>query len=220
MIPKVIHQVWVGDEHPRKIEVICNDNLWSMHPGWRSNIVTNTTLLKRYATDDQIALFASYLAQDRLSHPIATFWADTIKLCLMYEYGGIYIDWDMWMIKRFDDVLDLEDNRIHMFETGEARVGEHMFISPPKCTIWLEVLESFLNLDYAKPTQPFMNLNLWRDYPDVVVHPYTMTYPHRKNESKKYYHLFKNTIALHCWNGNKYNPAKLKTISHIYPVAL
>ena len=97
MIPKIIHLCWLsGDPYPKKIR-FCIDS-WKKHnPGYevmlwdtgRFNV--NSTPWTKQAFEAKKYAFAS----------------DYIRLYAVYNYGGIYLDSDVEVIRSFDDVMDL-----------------------------------------------------------------------------------------------------------------
>ena len=97
MIPKLIHLCWLsGDPYPPKIQY-CIDS-------W-----------KRYLPDYEVMLWDTkrfdvnsipWTKEAFEVHNYA-FVSDFIRLFAVYNYGGIYLDSDVEVIKSFDDLLDL-----------------------------------------------------------------------------------------------------------------
>ena len=97
MIPKIIHLCWLsGDPYPRKIQ-FCIDSWKKYLPGyeimlWDTNrFDVNAIPWTRKAFGAKKYAFA----------------ADYIRLYAVYNYGGIYLDSDVEVIRPFDDLLDL-----------------------------------------------------------------------------------------------------------------
>lgn len=97
MIPKIIHLCWLsGDPYPRKIQ-FCIDTWKKLCPDydimlWDTNrFDVNSMPWVKQAFDAKKYAFA----------------ADYIRLYAVYNYGGIYLDSDVEVLKSFDDVLDL-----------------------------------------------------------------------------------------------------------------
>ena len=97
MIPKLIHLCWLsGDPYPPKIQ-FCIDS-WKKHlPDyeimlWDTNrFDVNSTLWTKQAFKEKKYAFV----------------ADYIRLYAVYNYGGIYLDSDVEVIKSFDELLHL-----------------------------------------------------------------------------------------------------------------
>lgn len=97
MIPKIIHFCWLsGDEYPEKIKY-CIDS-------WRKKLPDYEIWLwdlKRFDID------SSLWCKEAFSVKKYAFAADYIRFFALYNYGGIYLDSDVEVIKPFDDLLDL-----------------------------------------------------------------------------------------------------------------
>ena len=97
MIPKLIHLCWLsGDPYPPKIQ-LCIDS-------W-----------KKYLPDYEIMLWdtnrfdvnSTPWTKQAFEAKKYAFVADYIRLYAVYNYGGIYLDSDVEVIKSFDDLLHL-----------------------------------------------------------------------------------------------------------------
>jgi len=97
MIPKLFHLCWLsGDPYPKKIEY-CINSWKKFNPDyevmlWDTNSFdVNSNLWVKQAFEAKKYAFV----------------ADYIRLYAVYNYGGIYLDSDVEVIKSFDDVLDM-----------------------------------------------------------------------------------------------------------------
>jgi len=97
MIPKIIHYCWLGeDSYPEKIQH-CIDS-------W-----------KRVLPDYQICLWdtkrfdinQSIWVKEAFEKKKYAFAADYIRCYALYTEGGIYLDSDVEVLKKFDDLLEL-----------------------------------------------------------------------------------------------------------------
>ena len=119
MVPKIIHQIWIGDqpipEHCKEF----SKEMQSMHPDWEYKLWGNELLYDIYPNDKYI--------QHYLTNPHIYKWAftaDRIRMLLLKEYGGIYCDLDAKPIRPFDFILDrLNEN--HTFFGGVRPFQEH-----------------------------------------------------------------------------------------------
>ena len=98
MIPKIIHYVWFGDKPSGEVEKKCIAS-------W-----------KKYCPDYEIKLWneesfdlkgAGVYAQQAYDEEQWAFVSDVARLYVLKEYGGIYMDTDMEVIKSLDDFLEL-----------------------------------------------------------------------------------------------------------------
>lgn len=97
MIPKIIHLCWLsGDVYPPKIAK-CIDSWKHILPDYA--IVLWDT--KRFD------LSQSTWVREAFEKKKYAFAADYIRFYALYTMGGIYLDSDVEVIKRFDDLLDL-----------------------------------------------------------------------------------------------------------------
>ena len=97
MIPKVLHLCWLsGDAYPAKI-ARCIDSWKRVMPNYE--IVLWDT--RRFP------LSQSVWVREAFEKKKYAFAADYIRFYALYTMGGIYLDSDVEVLKRFDDLLDL-----------------------------------------------------------------------------------------------------------------
>ncbi|MDD6111608.1 MAG: glycosyltransferase, partial [Prevotellaceae bacterium] len=96
MIPKRIHYCWLSDEpFPRKIRK-CMDTWRKTHPDYE---------IVRWSTENFDVESIPYVKESFEAKKWA-FAADYIRMYALYTEGGIYLDSDVVLLKRFDDFLD------------------------------------------------------------------------------------------------------------------
>lgn len=98
MIPKTIHYVWLGNKpKPKKIQK-CIASWHKFCPDYEikewneTNFDVNSHLFVKEAYEANNYAFAS----------------DVIRLVVLFEYGGIYVDADVEFLKPIDDLLNNE----------------------------------------------------------------------------------------------------------------
>ena len=97
MIPKLIHLCWLsGDPYPEKIQY-CIDS-WKKHLPDYEIMLWDT---KRFDVNSTPWTKQAFEAKKY------AFAADYIRLYAVYNYGGIYLDSDVEVIKSFDEFLHL-----------------------------------------------------------------------------------------------------------------
>ena len=95
MIPKIIHYCWLSDEpFPKKIRK-CMETWKKTHPDYE--IVRWST--KNFDINSIPSVKEAFEAQKW------AFAADYIRMYALYTQGGIYLDSDVILLKRFDDFL-------------------------------------------------------------------------------------------------------------------
>jgi len=97
MIPKVIHYCWFGRGEMPELEARCL-NSWKVHmPDWKyvlwneeSFSIESAPLYVRQAYEAKKYAFVS----------------DYVRLWALKQYGGLYLDTDVEVLKPFDDLMD------------------------------------------------------------------------------------------------------------------
>lgn len=115
MIPKVIHFIWFGDKMPERIKVITNS--------WRT-LMPEYKFIKWNESNSGEFLNNQFVCQAMKDKNYA-FVSDYIRLKVLYEYGGIYLDTDMIIIKKLDDFLSYKTfwGRMYSNAVGTAIIG-------------------------------------------------------------------------------------------------
>lgn len=98
MIPKILHYVWLGPYQDNR--TFFNDWL-SVMPEYTLKIWNNDTA-SAYL-EEMIELFGGL---DKLKNTTFTFVSDVIRLLILRDHGGVYLDHDMCVIKDFTELLD------------------------------------------------------------------------------------------------------------------
>ena len=102
MIPKIIHYIWLGGREKPALVNICILSWREKNPDY--------TIIEWNESNLNIEKLASenrFFAECRKRH----MWAhmtDYIRLSILYELGGIYLDTDMLALKGLDDFLEDE----------------------------------------------------------------------------------------------------------------
>lgn len=97
MIPKIIHFSWLSkDPYPAKIRK-CIDSWSKVLPDYR-------IMLWDF---DRLGDAANVWVHEAFDNKKYAFAADFVRAYALYNYGGIYLDSDVEVLKNFDDFLDL-----------------------------------------------------------------------------------------------------------------
>ena len=95
MIPKIIHLCWLsGNEYPPLIKK-CVESICSKLPDYEIKIWTK----ENFDIDSVLWVKQAFEAKKY------AFAADYIRFWSLYNYGGIYLDSDVEVLKSFDDFL-------------------------------------------------------------------------------------------------------------------
>lgn len=95
-IPKIIHYCWFGSKEIPEMEVKCIDT-------WKRKLKGYTFQLWNENNFDVQSSRWTYAAYKDKKY---AFVADYVRLFALYEYGGIYLDTDIKVIKSFDNLLN------------------------------------------------------------------------------------------------------------------
>lgn len=137
MIPKIIHLCWLsGDPYPQKIQR-CLDS-WKVHlPDYEVMLWDcNRFDLKSSPWVEQAFAARKY-----------AFAADYIRMFALYNYGGIYLDSDVEVLKSFDEFLELP------YFVGAENAGtiEAAIIGAEKGCDWIKAcLDYYLDREFVK----------------------------------------------------------------------
>ncbi len=121
MIPKIIHYCWFGG-NPKPALIEQYINVWKkILIGYKivewneTNFDVNSTIWTKEAMECKKYAFVS----------------DYVRLKVLYEYGGIYMDTDVEVLKTFDELLELPyfigaENTIHGINTATIGVEPNL----------------------------------------------------------------------------------------------
>lgn len=98
MIPKIIHYCWLSnDKYPDEL-IKCMDT-------WKEKLPDYEFILWNFNNFDKKS---SKWVEEAFDNKKYAFAADYIRLYALYNYGGIYLDMDIEVLKSFDDLLDTD----------------------------------------------------------------------------------------------------------------
>lgn len=177
MIPKIIHYCWIsGDPFPEKIQR-CFDS-------WKQFLPDYEIVVWDYAKAHAIG---SIWVDEAIKTKKYAFVADYIRFYALYNYGGIYLDSDVEVLKSFDDLLSL---KYFVGQEKDSRGGiEAAVIGAEKRIDWIKQC-----LDYYKN----------RSFIDIYGELQTIELPFimRKNLGNKYELINCNTLDEWRWNND------------------
>ena len=147
MIPKIIHYCWLsGDTLPDKFQRFLSE--------WKEKLPDYEFMLwdlNRFDLDS-----CKWVAET-FSVKKYAFAADYIRIFALYNYGGIYMDLDVQVIKSFDDLLDRQF--ILGYESNKKAIEAGIMGSEKEAPWLLSCLnyyedKSFINVDGTYNTTP------------------------------------------------------------------
>lgn len=176
-IPKIIHQIWVGDkempDHCKKFVQEMRD----LHPDWEHKMWGNEIFTDVYPDDP----FLNNYRKDPELYKWA-FITDRIRCLLLRDYGGIYCDVDARPVKSFNLVRDQLGPQ-HTFMSGmkpsqknNTLIDCTVYGSAPNSRIINEILTVYDRVTWAHGCKTFSDKVIQKCEPDVALFGYQYFY--------------------------------------------
>ena len=108
MIPKIIHQIWIGDQKKRPAKLI--ESWINKNPTWNHILWTENNI---YKTINSV----QYESADELPGK-----ADILRYSLLYQFGGVFVDADSECVNGFDDYF-VDNDSFCCWENEYVRQG-------------------------------------------------------------------------------------------------
>jgi len=211
---KKIHFIWLGSKLPLKNRQMVIE--WkSLMPDFEF-VLWNEENTKKYD-----CLFL----RQCLRKKAYAFAADYLRLSVVNDYGGFYLDTDMKLIKR----LQIEQNlQFQICEEVENRPNWGYFYSTPKNQILLDCLKKYDNFyfdEFKPPVIPYFLKGIILDNKaNISILPPEYFYPLPMNENPENYFDFvlPETIGVHMWDFSwcKFKKSRTKFREIIYRLSV
>jgi mannosyltransferase OCH1-like enzyme len=207
VIPKVIHQIWVGGELPDHLKAYTRT--WrEQHPGWRYRLWTDATLpgfLAEHAPDVRRLYDDAerYVPADA----VGQFRSDLGRYVILGHRGGLYADTDTVCLKSMDPFLEGQTEWAAMED--DHWVGNTYMASEPWGTVIGHILSGLhRNIERRergwranKLTGPKYITPIWTKYGGALS-PSRLFFPYSYNDVKlgTVPRTFDaDTVAIHHW---------------------
>jgi len=160
MIPKVLHQIWLGPD-PFPPEYAGYQQTWRrLHPGWDF----------RFWTEESLPAGLRPEVYELLRQPAER--ADILRLELLHREGGVYVDADLECLRPIDPLLDGVSFFLGALDSG--RVSNAIIGSVPGHPLLVRALEELRPRSTYGPvdregTGPLLLERLRGEFPDVTV---------------------------------------------------
>lgn len=195
MIPKIIHYCWFGGRLKPDTFKQCLES-WKLYCPDFKIIEWNETNTKPY----QNKFFIDALRKKKYA-----FVSDYLRVRVLYEFGGIYLDTDMLLLKPINTLLNY--NFFSGFEV-EGRVAYGLFGGVKKHRFFFEMLNYYMKTEFDEFNPPiithaFKNLinSTTLKENEILFKPdcfYPLTYQDREKDYKLF--INKETYAVHLWD--------------------
>lgn len=196
MIPKIIHYCWLSDNPiPEELKGYMNS--------WKEKLPDYEFMLWNFKRFDKSSSVWVSQAFDSKKYAFA---ADYIRLYAVYSYGGIYMDMDVEVLKKFDDFLDAD---LMMAYEDDSNLGIEagVFGASKENPFIAEVLTYYDGRQFIKPDGSFDMLPLpkiIKSYADK--HPeltlYTKDFFTAKSTKTGKIERTDNTVTIHHFAGS------------------
>lgn len=130
MIPKIIHYCWFGTKEIPQMEKECMKSWKIQLPDYEIKLWNETNFDLSICKYFQEAYNAKKFA----------FVSDFCRIYALYEYGGIYFDTDVEVLKRFDPLLE---HRAFLGFENRTMVGTAMIALEPHSSLAKEMLDYY-----------------------------------------------------------------------------
>lgn len=138
MIPKIIHFCWMSDDRYPSMINKCIDSWKTVMPDYQ--------IIKWDTSNFDISLFP--YAEQAMSVNKYAFVSDIVRLYSLYQIGGIYLDSDIQVYKRFDSLLK---NKAFTGFEDENNIGVWLLASEPHNPIFKEMLDCYKGKNFILP---------------------------------------------------------------------
>lgn len=116
MIPKIIHQVWVGEYDMPDKEKKMSESIKNNHPDYTYHLWTNKNM--PIIPDNLKEIYETMYSKSDF-----VYCADMIRLLVVYQYGGYYFDLDFEYLKNLNDDYKYYSSEFNGWTNIEWRTG-------------------------------------------------------------------------------------------------
>lgn len=207
MIPKTIHYCWFGANKKPKLAKKCIKS-------WKKNCPDYEIV--EWNEDNFDILSCPHYVQQAYEAKKWAFVTDYVRLQVVYEHGGIYLDTDVEALKPFDHLLD--EQAFFGFEYGEYINTGLGFGAEKGNAVLMEMMDDYKGIPFlmadgtfdttpcpVRNSQVFLRNGLRKDNSrqricDCLILPseYLCPYDGRSRELQ----TTENTISIHWYNGS------------------
>lgn len=183
MLPKIIHQIWVGPNQIPPNFLKLRDKLIDLHPDWTTLLWTDNNVGE--LCEKHVFQHSTYAGQ-----------SNVIRLYALKKYGGIYLDLDFDVLKTFDELLEYND----FVARQPDGVFCNAFIGAQPDSKWInQMIENYGDHQVKDAS---WGCHIIKDYigQDVNILPTDYFYPY--NWDAEPLPPTDNTVAIHLWEGS------------------
>lgn len=215
VIPKIIHLVYINQRPLKSFNYKCIYSIFKHMPDYQVYIHndiepdTEEWLLLKQNKNVTIKKINRVKEFDSFVIDHVQYEADIIRMNILYEYGGVYLDTDVYILKNIDSLLDG-----HSFYI--AKETEDNFIN---CVIISEPGNEFIKV-WLEYFATGFRVGIWgwhiRDLPKLILDKF----PHYINKYNIGILGHENFCAIHWTQGDKFNDPEFKVTEKMYGIHL
>lgn len=214
MIPKIIHYCWFSND-PLPDSLLNCIASWKKHLGdyeFKKWTLTNTKE------------FSNLFFRQCIAHKRWAFASDYIRFCVLHQYGGIYLDADIIVLKPFPD--QMLSNNVFLGYQNSSFLEFAVIGSLPKQKIFNQILDLYqeMEFDFINPpvlprlvSDTFMNYQKTDQlglklYPPEVFYPL----PFEKRFEDYTGYINDSSITVHLWDFSWESIYKPRKFGRVY----
>lgn len=209
-IPKKIFYVWFGNKKPNQV-YMCIQNWKEKLPDYEIIEINEKSpyfnFEKEYTTCKWF--------KDVYDRKLWAFVSDYVRVKVLSEQGGIYLDTDMTIHK---DITPLLKNSFFIGEEQNGIINAAILGAMPNHKFLQDILNFYQLKIYDSPlyTIPSIFTEIYKNnnYSDITVYPYEYFYPFYYQEEFSFQCITKNTYAIHWWNASWVNSVNLNFLKN------
>jgi FkbM family methyltransferase len=196
MIPRIIHYCWFGN-NPMPA------NILSCIASWEKHLPDYT--FKKWSEETYI--IENSFAINAYKNKSWAFLVDYVRFDVLYQYGGIYLDTDMLLLKNLDYFLE---NECFLGYEDNDFLNAAIIGAIPSCDFVKECLTYYSYADYSEnmPTiSKIITRILKKTNSTVVTFPPDFFYPLPFKSRTQNINNFitQNSYSVHLWNASWFN---------------
>lgn len=215
-IPKIIHFCWFGEtEYPQMVKMCINS--------WKEKLPDYQ--IKCWNVDNFDVNSCQYV-KEAFQEKKYAFVSDYVRLYALYNEGGIYLDTDVEVLKKFDDILD--NMAFAGFERENHTIATCIFGSEKGNSLFKNFLDYYIDRPFILEGNQYdltpntvvitsickrhgLNLNGDRQELDfITIYPQDFFSPY--NRATEELNITKNTYSIHYFNGSWISDSKREII--------
>ncbi len=165
VIPRIIHQVWVGPDSMPQEFVDYRESWRRHHPEWEMRLWTEESLPRDLVRAE---------VYERLRNPAER--SDILRLEVLFRFGGVYVDTDIECLRPIDPLLRDVDFFVNSGKGGNAHNA--VIAAVPRHPILEQALRELrpvteFGLDKHGTGPQFLGA-LLREHPEVTIWPFEL----------------------------------------------